>query len=143
MLENIFSQYYYLAPLVLRLALGVILIRHGWPKLKSESLKNFSGWLGSMGFPLPMFCAVIVAVVEFFGGIALILGLLTFWVALLIVIEFLVILLIVNRTKPFAEKEFDMLILAVALVLMFLGSGYYSLETLLSVLIIIYNSGTF
>ncbi len=128
MLENIFSQYNDLAPLVLRLALGVILVRHGWPKLKSENLKNFSGWLGGIGFPLPMFWAIIVAIVEFFGGFGLLLGLLTFWINLLIVIQFLVIIFIVNRTKPFADKEFDILILAAALALMFLGSGYWSLD---------------
>ena len=33
MLENFLSSYRDFAPLALRLTLGVILIRHGWPKL--------------------------------------------------------------------------------------------------------------
>jgi|SRR3989344_7352386 len=128
MLENFLSVYRDLAPLVLRLALGVILARHGWPKLKSESLKNFSGWLGSIGFPLPMFWAGLVAILESFGGLALIFGLLTSWVALLVAIQFLVIIFIVNKSKSFGEKELDILIFAIALALTFIGSGFYSLD---------------
>jgi len=75
-----------------------------------------------------------VAVVEFFGGLGLILGLLTFWINLLVVIQFLVILFVVNRKKSFAEKEFDLLIFAVALALMFLGSGYWSFDSYFSLL---------
>lgn len=129
MLENFLSAYKDLAPLALRLALGVILVRHGFPKLKKENFSNFSGWLGSTGFPLPMFFAGLVAILESFGGAALILGLLTSWVALFVAIQFLVILLIINRAKSLGEKELDILILAAALALVFLGSGFYSVDS--------------
>lgn len=130
MLENFLSNYQDFAPLALRLALGVILIRHGWPKIfgQNPGLKGFAGWLGSIGFPLPIFWASLVAILESFGGMALILGLLTSWIALFVVIQFLVIIFIVNRSKPFAEKELDVLIFAVALALIFLGSGFYSID---------------
>lgn len=133
MLENFLLTYQDLAPLALRLALGVILIRHGWPKLSGNNpgLKGFADWLGSMGFPLPIFWAIIVMVLEFFGGLALIFGLLISWIALFITIEFLIIIFIVNRSKLFAEKELDILILATALALVFLGSGFYSLFSVL------------
>ena len=129
MLESFLSVYRDFAPLALRLALGVILVRHGWPKLKLESLKNPSGWLGQIGFPLPMYWAVSVAILESFGGLALIFGLLTSWVALFVAIQFLVIIFIVNKSKSFAEKELDILIFAIALTLIFLGGGFYSLDS--------------
>lgn len=128
MLENFLSAYHDFSPLIIRLALGIILVRHGWPKLKSESLKNFSSWLGRIGFPLPIFWAVSVAIIEFFGGIALIIGLMTFWVALFVAIQFLVIIFIVNKSKFFAEKEFDILILSASLALIISGSGFISLD---------------
>lgn len=128
MLGNIFSQYGYFAPLILRLALGVILIHHGWPKLfgPQPGLKGFSGWLGSVGFPVPMFWAAIVALLEVFGGIALILGFATRWVSLLVALQFVVILIFVKKGAAWKEKEFDLLILGAALALMLLGSGAYN-----------------
>lgn len=130
MLGSFLSAYRDFGPLILRLALGVILMRHGWPKLKSESLKNFSGYLRSMGFPLPLFWAILAALLESFGGLALVFGLLIFWVALLVAIQFLVITFVIKKGKPFAEKELDVLIFAVALALIVLGSGSISLDSL-------------
>ncbi len=133
MLTAIFSPYVGFVPLVLRLALSIILIRHGWPKLfgPNPGLKGFAGWLGSMGFPFPIFWALVVALLEVVGGVALALGFLTQWVALLVVIEFAVIMLTVKMKQKFSEKEFDLLIFAAALALVILGSGSISLDSLL------------
>lgn len=132
MLTQLLVPYTNVAPLILRLVLAIILIRHGWPKLfgTNPGLKGFAGWLGSMGFPLPIFWAFIVALLEVVGGAALAVGFLTQWVALLVVIEFAVIMLAVKIKKPFSEKEFDLLIFAVALALALLGSGSISLDSL-------------
>ena len=120
------------APLVLRLALSIILIRHGWPKLfgPNPGLKGFAGWLGSMGFPLPMFWALVVALLEVVGGTALAVGFFTQLVALLVAIQFAVIMLAVKMKQKFSEKEFDLIIFAAALALIFLGSGSISLDSL-------------
>ncbi len=131
MLTEIIAPYVDLAPLILRLTLSIILIRHGWPKLfgPNPGLKGFAGWLGSVGFPLPMFWAVIVALLEVVGGAALILGLLTQWVALLVAIQFAVIMLAVKIKKPFSESEIDLLVFAAALALVILGGGSISLDS--------------
>lgn len=133
MLMEIFAPYANSAPLVLRLALAIILIRHGWPKLfgPNPGLKGFAGWLGSMGFPLPIFWALIVAVLEVFGGVALALGFLTQWVALFVAIQFAVIMLAVKMKQKFSEKEFDLIIFAAALALVILGSGSISIDSFL------------
>lgn len=132
MLESFLLAYRDFAPLALRLALGIILARHGWPKLfgPNPGLKGFASWLGSVGFPLPIFWALIVAVLEVFGGAALALGLFTQWIALLVVIEFAVIMLMVKIKQPFSEKEFDLIIFAAALALVILGGGSISLDSL-------------
>lgn len=133
MLMEIFAPYTNLAPLVLRLALAIILIRHGWPKLfgPNPGLKGFAGWLGSAGFPLPIFWALIVAVLEVFGSAALALGFLTQWVALFVAIQFAVIMLAVKMKQKFSEKEFDLIIFAAALALVILGSGSISIDSFL------------
>ncbi|MDO8676092.1 MAG: DoxX family protein [Candidatus Azambacteria bacterium] len=129
MLTEILVPYVNLAPLILRLALSIILIRHGWPKLfgTNPGLKGFAGWLGSLGFPLPMFWALVVALLEVVGGAALALGFLTQWVALLVAIQFAVIMLLVKIKKPFSENEIDLIIFATALALVILGGGSISL----------------
>ena len=133
MLMEVLAPYANWALLVLRLSLAIILIRHGWPKLfgLNPGLKGFASWLGSLGFPLSMFWAIIVALLEVFGGAALALGFLTQWVALFVVIEFAVIILAVKIKQPFSEKEFDLIIFAAALALVILGGGSISLDSLL------------
>lgn len=114
---------------VLRIVLGIIFIKHGWPKLKSlkETAKNFS----EMGFKPGMFWGTVVALLEFVGGLFLIGGLLTQLVALLAVLQFLVILFFVKRKAGFSGYEFDLLILASFFALMVLGGGNLSLDAFL------------
>ncbi len=119
-------------PLILRLALGAAFIVHGYPKL----FKNFSGtagWLDSIGIRPGKFWALVVGIVEFFGGIALVLGVFTQLAALLIAINMLVALIKVKwgRSRYVDPErmgwELDIAYLAMALAIMVLGSGAYSL----------------
>ncbi|WP_413464495.1 DoxX family protein [Corynebacterium sp. 22KM0430] len=61
--------------LIARLLLGTILIAHGWQKV--SDISSVQGMFEGMGVPLPQVSALIAAAIEFGGGIALILGLLT------------------------------------------------------------------
>ena len=107
---------------ILRVVLGIILIAHGWPKLRN--IKGTAEWMGQT-FKPGIFWAVAVALAEFFGGILLILGLLTQVVCFIIAIEFLVIIFSVKGRKGLVDGfEFDILILAAALILLTLGSGH-------------------
>lgn len=60
-MENAFAPYSALGLLILRLALGVLFLYHGWPKLNPNSpMKGpvgVAGFLKQMGFPLPVFFA--------------------------------------------------------------------------------------
>lgn len=113
---------------VLRLVLGLIMIYHGWPKLKKfkENKENFL----HMGFKPAVFWLIIVILVEFIGGLFLIFGFITQIVALLIFLQFLVIILKLKLFKKFSFKEieFDLLILVSALILLTVGSGRFSLD---------------
>lgn len=117
--------------------MGVLFIVHGRPKLfgkgKNEGLTAFAGWLKSTGFPVPQILALVVAILEVFGGIALIIGFAVPWVALLFAIEFLVIILKVKARKPFTGDpmawEYDLILLAGALTLLLTGAGPFSVDS--------------
>jgi len=115
---------------VLRVVLGLILMRHGLPKLKD--LKGTGSWFDSIGFRPGGFWALAAGVVEFVGGIAIILGFLTQAIALLVALQFIVILFGFKKSKMFGkESEIDWLILTIALALAALGGGVLSLDSYL------------
>src|ERR1017187_10611400 len=72
------------AQLVMRLVLGAIMIAHGYHKVWG-GFHHHMDMVGSLG--LPRWMAYLSTGTEFFGGIAIVLGLLTRFVSLAIVIE--------------------------------------------------------
>jgi len=113
--------------LFLRIVFGAIMMAHGFPKLKhlKETGANFSG----MGFRPGPFWGILVAFLESFGGIALILGIATVPLAGLFVVEFLTIVIwkLAKHGAFVSGWEFDLLLLAAAGVLLFSGAGAISL----------------
>lgn len=114
--------------LFLRVVFGVIMMVHGFPKLKhlKETGINFSG----MGFRPGSFWGTIAAFLESFGGLAIILGIMTVPVATLFAIEFLVIVIwkLAKHGAFVSGWEFDLLLLAAAGILFFFGAGAISLD---------------
>ncbi|MFP3874174.1 MAG: DoxX family protein [Thiohalophilus sp.] len=71
----------FIAPLLLRLFLAPIFILAGYGKL--SALDNTAYYFGEMlGMPAPMLMAVLAGAAEFFGGIAILIGLATRWFAI-------------------------------------------------------------
>lgn len=118
------------APLVLRVATGLVFAMHGYQKL-SGGVEGVAGFLGSLGFPLPGIFAIILIAVELLGGIALILGIGTRLAAKLAAIVALVTLLTVHVSKGFFVStggyEFILLLLAASVSLMLTGPGKWAL----------------
>src|SRR3989344_8833798 len=76
---------------ILRVVLGVIFAYHGYVKLFVKgALPGTAQFFAAIGIPLANYAAVLVAFVEFFGGLLLLAGLLTRWVSVLLIIEMLV-----------------------------------------------------
>jgi len=77
--------------LVMRLALGAIMTANGYHKIFPHgALYNFTHYVGTLG--LPSWLGYVAVFTEFFGGILLILGLLTRIAAFLIAIEMAVVI---------------------------------------------------
>ncbi len=75
------------AALILRVSLGVMFLAHVWLKIFVFTVPGFVGYFGSLG--LPAIVAYGVVALELFGGLALILGIYTTWVALPLAAELL------------------------------------------------------
>jgi putative oxidoreductase len=73
--ERVAGYLAWLAPLFARITVGWVFLWSGWGKLSNlpQVIENFVGW----GIPLPGVLAPLVSGVEFFGGLFLLLGLLT------------------------------------------------------------------
>lgn len=123
-------------PLILRLVLGAAFAVHGYPKL-FKTYAGFAGWLSSIGIRPGKFWALVVGVVEFFGGIALVLGVFVQLAAALIAVNMLVAMVKVKWGKSaFVESEragweLDLIYFVVALSLIILGPGSYALGSYL------------
>ena len=121
-------DYQFYAPLLLRLALGAVFLAHGWQKLSSDKIQ-FAGWLESIKFRPGKFWAWLVTLAEFLGGICLILGFLTQLAALILAIQFLVILFWFKRGQKFVGGwEFDFVLLVMALAILVLGPGAWAFD---------------
>src|SRR5215467_11907260 len=115
------------ALLVLRLVLGAIMIAHGYSKVFGEFHKH-QGYVGSLGIPAWM--AYLSTGTEFFGGIAIVLGLFAQFFSLAFCIEMLVAIWKVHfkhgLTAP-GGYEFPLAMVAIALAVMCFGAGPYAL----------------
>ncbi len=118
----------------LRIVTGIIFLGHGLPKfgwMGDGGLAGTAGFLESIGIPLPMAGAFLVAFFEVFGGAFLVVGLLTrFWGAGLAFAMLTAITLVHLDAGMFAKGGYQwaLLLMACSLALMFEGAGKASLD---------------
>ena len=141
MLKKITATDNLTATTILRLVLGIVFFAHGAQKML--------GWFGGYGFNgtmgfmtgtmhIPAAFAFLAIAAEFFGGIGLILGLLTRVAAFGIAVNMLVAIVTVHAQFGFfanwtgAQKgegyEYHLLVLAIAAYLMIRGGGAASVD---------------
>ena len=115
---------------VLRLVFGLIFLVHGFMKVTNVSATG--QFFSAIGIPAASFFAIVVMLVEFLGGIALILGLFTRWASLFIAIDMLVAFFVVHLKNGFfvdnGGYEFVLILFATAVMFLLHGPGRYSLD---------------
>jgi putative oxidoreductase len=119
-----------LALLVLRLVLGTIMIAHGYSKVFG-GFSHVHDMVQHLGFPGWM--AYLLAGTEFFGGILMIAGLLTRFVAVAMLIDMSVAIWKIhwhNGLKGPGGFEFPMSVAAIAFALIFFGAGPIALDSM-------------
>jgi putative oxidoreductase len=108
----------------LRSVIGVIFIIHGMSKFN----EGFGGFLSSMGIPVEM--QIPIALAELIPGILLIVGVLSRLSASLLAIIMLGAIFVIKGAQSMTGDggiEFDLILLASALVIMIAGPGRMSL----------------
>lgn len=128
MLNKIFGRAAAWGPFFLRVAVGVIFIVHGAQKLfgafGGPGLDGFAAQMISpLGLRPVMAWATAVALVEFVGGIFLLLGFMTRLSALLIGVVMAVAVIFVHRSDGFFAFEFPLILFAACLCLLLTGGG--------------------
>ena len=127
-------------PVVLRLGFGIILITHGigrfnvGPFASENGVAGFAGFIGGqLGIPAPLFFAWVVTLVEVVGGVLILLGLFTRYVAGLAAIDMFVAMVLFHLPRGFsayanAGYEYTMMLTLVGIALILSGPGALSLE---------------
>ena len=117
---------------VLRVAVATIFIRHGAQKLFVFGFAGVAGAFTQMGVPFPGLMGPLIGLLEFFGGIALVIGLLTRLIALGLVFDMLGAILLVQLKNGFSRYELEFLLLGSSLALALMGAGRFSVDSLIA-----------
>ena len=119
-----------LGALILRLVLGVIMVRHGYDKIiPTGALYNFSHMVTHLH--LPVWLGYLAAFTEFFGGMLLIVGLLTRIAALMTAVDMAVAILKIHLHGGIIGPNslaLPLALFAIALMLVFTGCGWLGLD---------------
>jgi putative oxidoreductase len=112
----------------LRIAVAAVFINHGYQKVFVYGFAGVTGAFTHMGVPMPGVIGPFIGLLEFFGGIALLIGLLTRLFALGFVCDMLGAILLVLLKKGFSGYELEFLLLVASLTLLLTGAGGFSVD---------------
>lgn len=123
--------------LAFRVFLGLLFVQHGAQKLLGwfggGGITGTAQYLGSLGFPATTFLAIVIGVIEFFGGLAIALGLFSRLAATFGIIDMLAAVFIAHVPNggwlPIVNKgELALLYFTAFLVVLAYGNRKWSLE---------------
>ncbi len=123
-----------LSPTLIRIAMGLIIIPHGFNKLFLADAVPTSRNFVNFGWAYPLAWAYFIGCVEFFGGICLVLGLWTRAAAFALAIQMAVIVFAVLWPNWFwghRGMEYAMLMMIVCISILWRGGGPYALDNLM------------
>lgn len=138
LINKILASNLTLSSFILRVPLGLILAAHGSQKLFAwfggYGLEGTGQWMASIGFTPGYLMALLAGSAEFFGGIALILGLLTRPAAFITAFTMLMAMTFHIGNGLFIANngyEYALMLLIASLTLTLQGAGRFSVDQLL------------
>jgi putative oxidoreductase len=128
------------APLALRIPIGITFMAHGAQKLFGAfggyGLEGTGQWMASIGLEPGYIMALLAGSAEFFGGLFILLGLLTRPAAAVLALTMIVAIASVHLANGLFMAnngyEFGLALLAASVSLLLSGSGNISVDRLLS-----------
>ncbi len=120
---------------IVRIITGIIFIAHGYQKLFVYGLAGVTASFTKMGVPLPSVAGPLVTMLEFFGGIGLVIGLLTRVIALGLAFDMLGAIFVVHLANGFflpTGYEFALTLMVVSLALFLGGPGRLSVDEMIA-----------
>ncbi|WP_108250400.1 DoxX family protein [Planctomonas deserti] len=125
-----------LALLILRLALGAILIAHGAQKVFFYGFAGTGASFAQMGVPMAEIAGPLVGIVELVGGLAIAAGIGTRIASVLVAIDMIVAAVLVHLPNGIfiADGGFELTLIlaAAAIALALAGAGRFSLDSVIS-----------
>jgi putative oxidoreductase len=122
---------------LIRFVAGAVVVYHGYAKLFGGfAVPVAQNVIAPLGFPAPLAWAYFLGILEFFGGIALALGLLTRPLALLFFIQFIFVTYWHSGNGYFFTSqrggwEFPALMMVVYFAIFFRGGGRCSIDKMI------------
>lgn len=117
--------------IIIRIIAGVIITRFGWQVFDEEGMKGYAGWLGDLNFPAPQAMAYLGKWAELIGGISLVLGFMTRWLMIPLIITMGMIVFVMGKADPMGDDQHPFLLLLIFLFYCLAGPGPWSLDHLL------------
>lgn len=113
---------------VMRVIGGGVICWAGYIKMFVWGFSGTTKGFVKMGIILPDITAPFIALLEFFGGAAVIAGLFTRYLGVLFVIEFIVAFLAVKMGAGYGKFRIDVILIAFGVLIATHGPGSYSLD---------------
>ena len=120
--------------LLIRVALGTIMVAHGAQKLFTYGYGGVVGAMTQMGLPAPQIAAALIIAAELGGGLLVLAGAATRFAAAAFAFSMVVATVQVHLAAGFflpAGYEFTLMLALTSLGLAFTGAGRYSIDALI------------
>jgi putative oxidoreductase len=138
-LEGLYARGHVVTYVILRAAFGLTIVTHGIPKLIGTAHGSMANPLQastnliehSLGLPFASQLAVLVAILETFGGLAVAVGVATRVFAPMLAMQMVAICLALGPTYPWIDRgiEYPILLCCIALLITFNGAPYWSVDS--------------
>ncbi|MFP3949425.1 MAG: DoxX family protein [Gemmatimonadota bacterium] len=124
--------------LILRVSVGLIFLTHGWPKLMNGASET-AEFFGQLGIPAPGVSAWFITLLEFAGGLALVLGAFVSILSVLFILHMTAGIFLVHLANGWyvigpgqGGSEFNVLLIASLLLFILAGSGRPAVDDVIS-----------